>query len=183
VIFESWEIVGTNWLGCSMLSGFNSVCGQFFGGGRWEKLLMGVKFCRSGCSGFKVCGDLGAATFFVMVHMWVKSIIANESCVGSGFGCTAKRHDMEMLIHLTERLFAPRRWIAFGDGERRDLVVVDRENRRRGFPCIQVMDTTRRIRMLGRCARDSELNGRIGWTADRMANRWAVALPGGAWFA
>ncbi len=110
--------------------------------------------------------------------MWVKSVIANESCVGSGFGYTAKRHDMEMLIHLTERLFAPSRWMAFGDGERRDLVVVDRKNRRRGFPCIQVMDATRRIRMLGRCARDSELNSRIGWTADRMANRSAVALPG-----
>jgi hypothetical protein len=112
-----------------------------------------------------------------MAHMWMKSVIANESCVDSGFGCTAKRHDMEMLIHLTEQLFAPRRWIAFGDGERRDLVVVDQENRRRGFPCIHVMDATRRIRMLGRCARDSELNGRIAWTADRMANRWAVALP------
>ena len=150
---------------------------DFFGGGQLEKRLTGGKFFRNGRgSGFKVCGDLGAAHFFVVetrysaffVRVFVKSVIANGSCVGSGFGRTARQHGMKMLIHLTERLFALRRWIAFGDCERRDLVVADRENRRPRFPCIQVMDATRRIRMLRRCARDSELNGRIGWRTRRL---------------
>jgi len=64
---------------------------------------------------------------------------------------------MEMLIHLTERLFAPSRWMAFGDGESAGIwSLLTGKIDGGGFPCIQVMDATRRIRMLGRCARDSE---------------------------
>ncbi len=34
---------------------------------------------------------------FLTVHVRVNSVIAYESSVGSGFGCTAKRHDMKMI--------------------------------------------------------------------------------------
>src|SRR5260221_2897632 len=34
---------------------------------------------------------------FLTVHVRVNSVIACESSVGSGFGCTAKRHDMKMI--------------------------------------------------------------------------------------
>src|SRR5260221_11945701 len=34
---------------------------------------------------------------FLTVHVRVNSVIAHESSVGSGFGCTAKRHDMKMI--------------------------------------------------------------------------------------
>ena len=45
MIFESWEIVGTDWLGVQHAERFQlRVWASFFGGGRWEKLLMGVRF-------------------------------------------------------------------------------------------------------------------------------------------
>ena len=148
-ICESWEIIGINWIGLQILSGFNSVCGRFcwwwpigetFNGrkvfSKWTRLgIQGLWRLR--CGAFFVVETRYSAFF---VRVFVKSVIANESCVGSGFVRTARQHGMKMLIHLTEQLFALWRWIAFGDGERRDLVVADRENRRPRFPCIQVMD-------------------------------------------
>jgi len=143
VICESWEIIGINWIGLQILSGFNSVCSRFFWwwpigetfNGRkvfskWTRLgIQGLWRLR--CGAFFVLWRPRYSAFFVtvFVRVFVKSVIANESCViGSGFGRTTKRRDMKMLIHLTSQLWGPGRWIPFGDGERRDLVVADREN-------------------------------------------------------
>jgi hypothetical protein len=164
-----------------MVEGFNYVRGAGFL--RWsamgEKLNRREVFSKRTMLRIQILYRLrsGLAVFLTLV-VSVKSVIATQSCViGRGFRGAKERHDMKMLIDLTKQLLGPTSWIQFGNGERQDLVVVDRENRLQIFPGIQVTDAMRRIRMPTRCVRAGELNGRMGRQPDGMAHRSPVALP------